>query len=237
MNLSIVIPCFNESKNIPLIIACFLQIIQDRKDIEVILVNNGSTDNSANVFEAELMKLNDERFRVVKVEKNKGYGFGILAGLSEAKNEVLSWTHADMQTDPKDVITAFEKYCEYSDPYIFVKGRRENRASGPAFFTWMMQVIASLALNVSLKDIGAQPKLFSSNFYNDFLKDNSPHDFSLDLYAQYWAVKKGKVIEIPVYFNQRLHGEAKGGGSLKTRIKVSIRTFKYIFRLKRELAI
>lgn len=235
MNLSIVIPCFNESQNIPLIIARLSEVIQDRVDIEVILVNNGSTDNSAQVFEGELAQLNDERFRVVKVEENKGYGYGILAGLNEAKNEVLAWTHADMQTDPKDVITAYEKFCEYSDPYVFVKGRRKNRELGPAFFTWMMQVIASAVLNVSLTDIGAQPKVFSSKFYNDFLKKNSPHDFSLDLYAQYWAMKKGRIVEIPVYFTKRHFGEAKGGGSIKTRIKVSERTLSYIFRLKREI--
>jgi len=236
INLSIVIPCYNESGNIPLILERFTEVISNKQDVEVILVNNGSTDGSALVFDRELGKLNDDRFRVVNVEKNQGYGYGILAGLKEAKGEVLAWTHADMQTDPKDVLIAFEKYAEFSDPYVFVKGRRKKRDWIPAFFTWGMQVIASTALKVSLVDIGAQPKLFSRKFYQDFIKTNAPYDFSLDLYAQYWAKKKGRIVEIPVYFTKRLHGEAKGGGSIKTRFKVTNRTIKYIFHLKKELA-
>lgn len=237
MLLSIVIPCYNESKNIPLILNRFGEVIGERNDIEVLLVNNGSTDNSSEIFESELGRRKDERFREVKVGSNQGYGYGILAGLKEAKGDVLAWTHADMQTDPKDVLIAFEKYKEFSDPLVFVKGRRMKRAAGPAFFTWTMQLIASYALKVPLEDIGAQPKLFSRKFYEDHLRTNSPYDFSLDLYAQYWAVKKGKVVEIPVYFTQRLHGEAKGGGSLKTRFKVSLRTIRYIFRLRKDLGV
>ena len=41
---------------------------------------------------------------------NKGYGFGILQGLAVAEGRILSWTHADLQTDPKDVVLAYELY-------------------------------------------------------------------------------------------------------------------------------
>ena len=49
MKLSIIIPCYNEEKNIPLILEKFNETI-DRDDIEVLLVNNGSTDNSINIM-------------------------------------------------------------------------------------------------------------------------------------------------------------------------------------------
>jgi len=234
-DLSIIVPCYNEAKNIPHIVELFREAIQDRQTIEVILVNNGSTDNSAEVLDQEFKKVNDPRFRTVKVEVNKGYGFGILSGLEAAAGNVLAWTHADLQTDPVDVVTAYEKFKEINDPKAFVKGRRKNRAWGPAFFTYMMQLIASAELGVKLVDIGAQPKVFSKEFYTTYLKDKAPYDFSLDLFAQYFAQKYGTIYEIPVVFKTRKFGEAKGGGSLKTRIKVSIRTFNYIKELKRKL--
>ena len=234
--LSIVVPCYNEAGNIPLIINRFREVFNNDIPVEILLVNNGSTDHSKEVFDIELKKNNDPRFRVVEVETNQGYGFGILSGLESAKGEVLAWTHADMQTDPLDLLKAYQEYVKYNDWKIFVKGTRKQRSFVPWFFTSGMGIIASLALNTSLHDIGAQPKLFSRKFYEKYIKDNDPpYDFSLDLFVQYWAKREGKIVEFPVFFAKRQHGEAKGGGSLKTRIKVTKRVFNFIFELRRKL--
>lgn len=214
--LSIVVPCYNEAGNIPLIIERFQSIIPKDKNIEVLLVNNGSTDNSEYVFNEQLANAQDNVFRVVHVPMNQGYGYGILSGLNEAKGDVLSWTHADMQTDPKDVLLAFERYeqeCKDNPQYdVFIKGKRKNRSVLDTCFTFGMQLIASFSLKTWLDDVNAQPKLFSRNFYEHYIKTNPPYDFSLDLYALYLAKRHSKIYEIPVYFKERLHGEAKGGG-------------------------
>ena len=233
--LSIIVPCYNEAENIPLIIKRFREVLERRTDIEVLLVNNGSKDKSAKVFESELDKVNDQRFRLINVQENKGYGFGIKTGLEAAKGNVLAWTHADMQTDPKDVVLAFDLYLANNNPMVFLKGKRRNRAFTEQFFTWGMQMLSSLALGVNLEDVNAQPKLFSRIFYEKYLLLNAPDDFSLDLYALFWAKKSAKILSIPVYFNQRKFGEAKGGGSFHTRIKLVKRTWAYIFELKRSL--
>lgn len=232
--LSIIVPCYNEEKNIPLIVAAFKKAVGERKNIEVVLVNNGSADNSANVFASEIGQENF--FKIVNVEKNQGYGFGILCGLEASSNEVLAWTHADMQTDPSDVIRGFDLYLSQNDEKILVKGKRQNRAPLEFLFTFGMQIIASLALKTYLDDINAQPKIFSRNFYENYIKNKAPHDFSLDLFLLYMAKKNGlKIKEIEVNFAKRIHGEAKGGGSWKTRIKLIKRTFKYIFELANSL--
>ena len=76
--LDIVVPCYNEEKNIPLILEKFNNVIKN-EEIEVILVNNGSTDNSAKIFEDLLPKFSFARTVLVPV--NQGYGYGILQGL------------------------------------------------------------------------------------------------------------------------------------------------------------
>lgn len=235
IKLSVVVPCYNEGENLPLIFESFKQVINEREDIEVIFVNNGSKDNSKNIFLNYLNNNEFNFFKVVEVDVNQGYGFGILSGLKKATGEVMAWTHADMQTDPKDVIKAFDEYKNYSNEDIFIKGRRKNRRIAERFFTYGMQLISSFALKEKLEDVNAQPKLFSRKFYNNYMKQ-APYDFSLDLYALYYAKRNCRVIEMPVYFNKRVHGEAKGGGSLKTRIKLIKRTFKYIFELKNSIA-
>jgi len=235
--LSIVIPCYNEALNIPHIHTAFKNCIGDRKDIEVVLVNNGSKDNSSEVLESIVSnETSDSFFRVVQVPENKGYGHGILSGLKEAKGDILAWTHADLQTDPSDVIKGYEKYLMHNNESVFVKGKRKERKLHAWFFSWGMQVLSSWALKHNLDDINAQPKVFSRKFYETYLEDKAPYDFSLDLYAHYWAAKTGKVVDIPVVVNERLHGEAKGGGSVKTKVKLIYRTFNYIFDLKRKLA-
>ena len=103
MKLSVIIPCYNEAKNIPLILEKFTGIIK-RTDIEILFVNNGSKDNSQEVFDFLIPKYSFAK--VVKIEVNQGYGFGITSGLREAKGEYIGYMHADMQTDPADPLKA-----------------------------------------------------------------------------------------------------------------------------------
>lgn len=234
-SLSIVVPCYNEGGNIPFIFSRFNEVIGDRKNIEVLLVNNGSTDNSKEIFEREMNLYNNDLFQVVNVDTNQGYGFGILSGLEVAKGNVLAWTHADLQTDPNDVIIGFDLFQNINSELVFIKGKRKKRKFSEAFFTWAMQVISSIVLKTPLNDINAQPKIFSRSFYQEYLTWNAPYDFSLDLYILFWAKRRLKIIEIPVFFNKRIYGEAKGGGSFKTRINLIKRTFKYIFELRKKI--
>ncbi len=234
-SISIVVPCYNEAGNIPVILKCFQELINIDNNIEIVLVNNGSTDDSKAVFDRELQRINLSNFKLATVEVNQGYGYGILAGLKQANANVLAWTHADMQTDPHDILTAYNIYQQNNDEMLLVKGFRRKRRITEQVFSFAMQLIASLALGTQLSEINAQPKLFSRKFYERFLLQNAPIDFSLDLYVCYCAKKYGKIFEIPVFFNKRLHGEAKGGGSFKTRIKLIKRTFAYIFELRKAL--
>lgn len=234
--LSIIIPCYNESGNIKLLVDRFVKVVAANQNVEIIFVNNGSTDNSAEVLEDELKKYLNLPFRVVTVEKNQGYGHGILQGLHHAKGETLAWTHADMQTDPLDLLTGFDLYKKNASKYpiLLVKGKRKNRPWLDEFFTKGMELFASFMLKTPLNDINAQPKIFSSEFF-DQIKEHAPFDFSLDLYFLYQATKWGQVLDFPVYFSNRLHGEAKGGGSLKTKYKLTKRTLTYIIEARKKL--
>lgn len=234
--LSVVIPAYNEEKNIPLIFLRLKEAFGGRDDIEVILVNNGSTDKSADVIADEMKSTGAAFFKIVNVPVNQGYGYGILQGLNDAGGDILGWTHADMQTDPMDVLKAFDLYKNADNQKIIVKGERQNRRLLETIFTFGMQVVASLFLKTVLDDINAQPKVFSRPFYESYIKKSAPHDFSLDLYLLYQAKQqKYRILNVPVIFAKRLHGEAKGGGSWKTRIKLIRRTFSYIFELKKKL--
>ena len=233
MKLSVIIPCYNEADNIPFIIDRLLHNIME--EAEVILVNNGSTDATEEVLKDELSKKAGTGFiRVLKVERNQGYGHGIKAGLKEAKGEILAWTHADLQTDVQDVFRAYELYTKYGDRNCFIMGRRESRDLIDNFFTRGMGFAASLALGQNMEDINSQPKLFHRTFLDELTR--APDDFSLDLYALFIAKRNNMIIwEIPVVYGQRKYGYAKGGGSLGNKWALAERTLKYILQLRKDI--
>lgn len=233
MKLSIIVPCYNEAKNIPLILDKFASVI-NRNDIEVLLVNNGSQDNSQEILDEILPKY--PFARDVKVYKNKGYGFGITSGLCEAKGDFIGYTHADMQTDPADLIKALEIIEKQSDPKnCYVKGDRKKRPFLDQFFTTGMSFFETLYLGTKLWDINAQPNIFHRAFFEN-IKHNCPKDFSLDLYLLYMAKKQGlNLIRFDVVFPERIHGESNWNTGLAARWKFIKRTFDFSIKLKKEL--
>lgn len=228
MKLSIVVPCYNEEQNIPLILNRFAEVIQ-RDDIEVILVDNGSTDDSARVIAGLMPKY--PFVRTVRVEVNQGYGYGILQGLRECRGEYIGWTHADMQTDPGDILKALA-IIEKEQGLVFVKGNRKGRPLFDVFFTAGMSLFETCYLHKKLYDINAQPNIFPKVFYDGW--ENPPHDFSLDLYALYMARKKGlKVVRFPVLFPERVYGESKWNTGLMAKWKFIKRTVAFSINLKK----
>jgi len=230
MKLSIIIPCYNEELSLKKLVDNCLEYINN--DVEIILVDNGSTDKTYN----SLLSFNlPSNIVPVRVEENLGYGNGILYGLNLAKGEVISWTHADLQTDVSDVLKGYKKFeNELISKKCMVKGERKKRNLLDFLFTFAMGIYSSIILNKWMYDINAQPKIFHRSFLNEF--DNPPLDFSLDLFLIYFFKSKNiKVNSFPVLFNKREYGEAKGGGTFKGKINLIIRTLKYIHKLKRNL--
>ncbi|MBO6205631.1 MAG: glycosyltransferase family 2 protein [Lachnospiraceae bacterium] len=232
MKISIVVPCYNEEKNIPLILQRFDEVIK-KSNIEVILVNNGSTDDSAHVIEELLPQY--PFAKTVLVPVNKGYGYGILQGLRSAEGDYIGWTHADMQTDPADVIKAYRYIIKTGNRSVFVKGNRKGRPAFDSFFTWGMSVFETIFFKTPMYDINAQPNIFPRAFFDDWV--DPPYDFSLDLYAVYMAHRSGiRLVRFPVCFPERIYGESKWNNEgLKSKWKFIKRTIKFSFELKKRM--
>lgn len=232
IKLSVIVPCYNEEKNIPLILEKFSKVIKT-EDIEVVLVNNGSSDNSEKILN-ELIP-NYTFAKVVKVDVNQGYGFGIVSGLNEANGNFIGYTHADMQTDPLDVIKALEIIELQPDPEkCYVKGDRKGRGIFDQFFTMGMSGFESIYLGSKLWDINAQPNIFHKTFFKGL--KNIPKDFSLDLYFLYMAKKEGlNIIRFDVVFPPRIHGESSWNNGIISKWKFIKRTVDFSIKLKKEL--
>jgi glycosyltransferase involved in cell wall biosynthesis len=230
--LSVVLPCYNESKSIPLILKRFSQVI-DSEDIEVILVDNGSTDETPGVLSELLPKY---RFaKSVSVEVNQGYGYGLYCGLTAARGRFLGWAHADMQTDPNDVMRGLEILNSSGDPTkTYVKGWRRGRPIADQVFTIGMSIFESLILRTPLWEINAQPNIFPRELFAKW--NDPPKDFSFDLYYYYLAVKTGyKIRRFDVDFPQRIYGHSHWNINWKEKQKFIKRTIDFTFKLKHKL--
>lgn len=221
---SFVIPCYNESKGIKkLVHRCKEVLVRD--DIEVIFVNNGSIDSTLEQLESEIAGV--KNFRILSLSKNKGYGNGIIEGLKSCNGKFIGWTHADLQTDPYDLVVA----SRLVDNHTFVKGKRYGRPLLDSLLSNGMSIFESLLFSKILFEINAQPTLFPRNFFEE-LKD-LPKDFSLDLYIYLKAKKnKLKVKRFSVHFGKREFGKSSWNTGLKARLNFIMRTIKYSLHLR-----
>ena len=113
--ISIIIPCFNEEENLKHIFKKSENLFGKNNDIEVILVDNGSTDNTYEMLR-DILNGQQHFIKVVRVKSNIGYGHGIMSGVNSASGEVIAWTHADLQTDPGDLLEGLKMLREISNP-------------------------------------------------------------------------------------------------------------------------
>lgn len=230
MRLSLVIPCYNEAANLPLLLKrC--ERLAAMPEVEVILVDNGSTDESS-VILAQLLPLYPG-CSSVRIEKNLGYGHGILTGLRAARGNILAWTHADLQTDPQDALQGLKLFDQYGEN-IFVKGKRFGRPFSDVVFTFGMSIFETLLLAKPMFDINAQPTMFARTFFEGWR--SPPNDFSLDLYAYYEALRCNlKVHRFPVRFDKRAHGVSHWNINWAGKWKFITRTVSFSVSLRKRI--
>lgn len=232
LKLSVVLPCYNEAANLPELIEAYRLAMAGLDHAELILVDNGSTDNTAKVLAMEQRKHNPFALKIVTVEGNKGYGDGIMKGLSEAGGEYLAWSHSDLQCSPDDVIRLYDAVIQRPEPRrCFGKGFRISRRGAPAIFTRLQAILSRIILGYDLSEINAQPKLFHRDFIREFRVP--PAGFELDIYAYFKAARKNMdVVNIDVHFHKRKAGESKWAYSFLSRLSFMIENFFYLLKLR-----
>lgn len=228
--LTIVIPCFNESQSLPILLDKCLKLVSNKK-IHVIIVNNGSSDDSLKILDKYVDI--DSNLTILNIEKNLGYGNGILKGLEQTNTQYVGWTHADLQTDIFDLETAFSELKNLTNQ-TYIKGLRKGRTFSENIFTFGMSIYESLLFKTFLWDINAQPTILPRTEYLSWV--DPPIDFSLDLFSYVQAkAKQMRILRIRVEFPSRKFGESSWNTSFRAKIKFIKRTSAYSRKLKRDL--
>lgn len=229
----LVVPAYNEAKNLPLLIQRTAAAAEEAGlsfgQFQLLVVNNGSQDDSAQVLEQLKSGSLGNWFRVVPVIKNQGYGFGLWSGLKETQAQFIGWSHADLQCDPANVFKALQVLREKPSNTI-VKGVREGRNWKDVFVSRVFESLALIILGLKIHEMNAQPKVFPRDLLKFF--KNPPSTFAFDLYALYCAKKANYTVEtIPVLFPPRIHGVSNWASNFLSRYKTILGIIRYMITL------
>lgn len=205
-SLSVFLPCYNEAKNIPLLLENVVKILPKvAKKYEVIVVNDGSQDHT--VSTAKNLQKKYPFLRVMSHKKNQGYGAAVYSGLEAAKYEWVFLTDGDLQFDVTELLT----FIPHTEKYQAVIGYRKNRAEG-----WKRQLNAQLfklyiklLFRIKARDIDCAFKLIKKEKIP--LTQLKSRGAMISTEILYYLRKKGvKVKELPVTHYSRQHGIPTG---------------------------
>jgi len=217
MNLTLVIPVFNEEENLKPLYKKIREVLEPMdQSYEVIFVDDGSQDKSPQILDEIAQE--DPRVKVIHFSRNFGQTAALAAGFDMAKGDTIITLDADLQNDPMDIPRLLEKIEEGWD---IVSGWRKNRKD-PFLSRILPSTIAnwliSKATGVQLHDYGCTLKAYKSEVVKNLHLYGELHRFLPALASSLGA----RITEIPVTHHPRLHGSSKYGIS---------RTFKVILDL------
>lgn len=236
MKYSVIIPCYNEEKNIRSLIKR-LEAAEGEREIEYIMVENGSKD--ATGAELEEVCTGKPEFKIVYVKQNWGYGYGLIKGMKAAEGDYIGWLHADLQVKPEEMMrfVDFIENHKKEDRMYFLKGLRKNRTMIDHFFTAGMTVYVTVVLQNYLYDIGAIPVLFHRDLLKKFDKA-IPYDFSIETYVYDRAKRSGfRIKRFPVQMAERKQGKSSWDRGISSKFKQSGIIMKDIIKIRKGEAV
>ncbi|ARN57896.1 glycosyltransferase family 2 protein [Sedimentisphaera salicampi] len=208
--LSIFFPCFNEEENLGGLIEetlSFLPEISD--DFEIIAVDDGSTDKTAQIAQEYAQK--DSRVKLVSHEVNKGYGEALKTGFEEACKEYVFYTDGDKQFSIKDLGKVLPLVAGENAPADIASCYRQNRQDNIfrklTGHTW--NILMCILFGFKLKDIDCAFKLYRREIFDNIKLKSSGALIDTEILVR--ARKKGfRITQMPVRHYPRVYGESSG---------------------------
>jgi glycosyltransferase involved in cell wall biosynthesis len=227
MDLSLVIPIYNEAENIPPLIDAIVNSLKDTGlTYEIICVDDGSQDGSTNVLK-EFSAINPHVKGVI-LRRNYGQTPAMAAGFKNATGKVIVTLDGDLQNDPADIPLLLSKLEE---GYDLVSGWRKNRQDDPLTRLLPSKIanfIISKITGVKLRDYGCSLKAYRGELIADLNLYGELHRF-LPALAY---IEGAKITEIPVNHHARRFGKSKYGLGRTFRVIMDLLT---VFFMKKFL--
>lgn len=204
MRLSVILPVKNEAENLAPLLEELSGVLKAYADAEVIAVDDGSTDGSADALRAMVGRF--PFLRVVRLARNYGQTAAIAAGVDAARGDVFIPMDADGQNDPADIPKMLAKLDE---GYDVVSGWRRNRKDAwlRSAFSKVANHLIRSACGQEIHDYGCTLKAYRRSALEGVGLYGDMHR----LLAAYTALSGARIAEVVVHHRPRLHGRSKYG--------------------------
>jgi len=223
MELSVVIPVYNEEENVePLFLEIKGILASLGKSYEIIAVDDGSKDGTFPVLSR--LHRDESSLKVVRLKRNFGQTAALAAGLAHAEGDIVVLMDGDLQNDPADIPALLAKLDEGND---LVAGWRHNRRD--SFFnrrlpSMIANRLISWTTKVKLHDYGCTLKAMRKDVAKGLRLYGEMHRFIPAI-----AYERGaQVAELKVNHRPRTHGTSKYGISRTLRVILDLLTVKFL---------
>lgn len=226
MELSVVIPVYNEELNIRPMIE---KISADLSSInhEVIFVDDGSSDNTI----AEIKKIEDGNIKLVQFSRNFGQTSAMSAGIEYAQGKYLAFLDGDLQNDPSDIPMMLKKLKR--EGLDMVAGRRAKRKDGFFLRKIPSRIANKLIYSVSkiqVQDYGCTLKVMKTSVAQNLDLYGELHRF-IPILAD---LKGAKIAEVDVKHHPRKFGDSKYGISRTLKVASDLLLMAFFIKYRQK---
>ena len=223
MELSIVIPVYNEEENVEPVISEIASVLDPlNKSYEVLVVDDGSKDGTF----ARLRQLHAQlpAIKVIRLKRNFGQTAALAAGLAHADGEIVILMDGDAQNDPADIPAMLAKIAEGNDLVAGWRFRRRDPLLSRRLPSMIANCLISWTTQVKLHDYGCTLKAMRKEIAKDLRLYGEMHRFIPAL-----AFERGaKIVELRVNHRPRTRGQTKYGISRTLRVILDLLTVKFL---------
>lgn len=213
--ISVIVPIYNEA----LVIKENLQLLKNELEehfssFEIIVVNDGSTDNGRLVLE----EISDSRVRVIDFSTNQGKGIAVKKGFEESRGDYILFIDGGLELHPKE-IHIFWGLMQLYHADIIVGSKRHPQSK--VFYPWYRKLLSTIyqqfikvLFNLDVTDTQVGIKMFRRNVIESILPQLETSSYGMDLEILAMAVKRGykNILEAPIrldYFLKNDHSVIK----------------------------
>jgi glycosyltransferase involved in cell wall biosynthesis len=221
MDISVVIPCFNERESIKEVVERTKAVLDTLgRSYEVVVVDDGSADGSFEVVK----QLKEAWLKIIRLRKNFGQTAAIAAGFNYAHGEIIVTLDSDLQNQPEDIPKLITKIDE---GYELVNGWRKQRQE-PFLSRRLPSIVANKIIRsvtgIPLHDVGCTLKAYRKAIIKNVKLYSDLHRFIPALLSPLGV----KMCEVEVKHAPRKYGQSKYGFSRSLRVILDLITVKFL---------
>ena len=223
MDLSVVVPLYNEEESVELLherISSALQ--QTRLEYEIIFVDDGSRDRTLEI--AAAIAGRDSRLRVVEFRANYGQTPAMAAGIDLARGEIIATMDGDLQNDPSDIPAMLGEMDDKTDMVVGWRKNRQDKLLTRKVPSWIANRLIGKVTGVPIRDNGCSLKLYRASVIKRVPLYAEMHRFIPAMAS----IAGARVKEVAVAHHARQFGASKYGLSRIYRVLLDLLAIKTI---------